>query len=162
LLILVFDYGDEHRLFRQAKGDSPMSLEENKALVHRFVEEVQNQHSLAALEELFSPDFVDHSGNTSPPTLEGTKAFFAMMFTAFPDMRFEIRLQVAEGDKVVTCKTFHGTHQGPFMGIPATGKEVAFDNIDIMTVTEGKITEHWTVGDMLRLMQQLGVVPPTE
>jgi steroid delta-isomerase-like uncharacterized protein len=139
-----------------------MSLEQNKAVVRRFVEQVQNQHNLDALDELFSPDFVDHSGMSSPPNREGTRAFFTMMFAAFPDMRFEIRQQLAEGDRVMTYKTFHGTHQGPFMGIPATGKEVTFDNIDIMTVVEGRITEHWTVGDMLRLMQQLGVVPPPE
>ena len=136
-----------------------MSLQENKALVRRFVEEVQNQHNLAALDELFSPDMVDHSGMTDPPGLEGIRAFFGMMFAAFPDMHFTIRQQLAEGDKVMTHKTFHGTHHGPFMGIPATGNEVVFDNIDIMTVTDGKITEHWAVGDMLSLMQQLGVVP---
>ena len=101
-----------------------MSLEQNKALVRRFVEEVQCQHNLAALDELFSHDFVDHSGMTNPPTLEGSRQFFSMMFAAFPDMRFTIRQQIAEGDKVLTHKTFHGTHRGPFMGIPATGKEV--------------------------------------
>lgn len=136
-----------------------MSLKENKALVRRFVQEVQNQHNLAALDELFSPDFVDHSGMTDPPNIEGSRAFFGMMFAAFPDMHFTIRQQLAEGDKVMTFKTFHGTHLGPFMGIPATGNEVTFDNIDIMTVRDGKITEHWAVGDMLSLMQQLGVVP---
>ena len=45
------------------------------------------------------------------------------------------------------------------MGIPATGKAVAVDVMDIFTVAGGKITEHWTVGDMLGMMQQLGVVP---
>jgi predicted ester cyclase len=54
-------------------------------------------------------------------------------------------------------KTFHGTHLGPFMGIPTTGRRVAFDTIDIMAVREGKIVEHWAVADMLSLMQQLGV-----
>jgi predicted ester cyclase len=54
-------------------------------------------------------------------------------------------------------KTFHGTHLGPFMGIPATGKEVAFENIDVMAVREGRIVEHWAAADMLSLMQQLGV-----
>ena len=136
-----------------------MSLQENKALVRRFVEEVQNHHNLAALDELLSPDFIDHSGTTNPPNLASTKGFFTMMFAAFPDMRFTIRQQLAEGDKVMTHKTFQGTHQGPFMGIPATGKQVAFDVIDILTVADGKITEHWTVGDMLSLMQQLGAVP---
>ncbi len=136
-----------------------MSLQENKAVVRRFVEEVQCRHNLAALDELFSPDFVDHSGMTNPPTLEGSRQFFTMMFAAFPDMRFAIRQQIAEGDKVLTYKTLQGTQLGPFMGIPATGKAVAVDVMDIFTVTGGKITEHWTVGDMLRMMQQLGVVP---
>ena len=136
-----------------------MTLQENKKLVGRFVEEVQSQHNLAALDELFSPDFVDHSGMTDPPTREGSHQFFTMMFAAFPDMRMTIHRQIAEGDKVLTHKTFRGTHRGPFMGIPATGNEVAFDIMDIMTVANGMITEHWTVGDMLTLMQQLGVVP---
>ena len=136
-----------------------MSLQENKAVVRRFVEEVQCQHNLAALDELFSPDFVDHSGMSNPPTLEGSRQLFAMMFAAFPDMRFVIRQQIAEGDKVLTHKTLHATQLGPFMGIPATGKAVAVDIMDIFTVAGGKITEHWTVGDMLRMMQQLGVVP---
>ena len=136
-----------------------MSLQENKALVRRFVEEVQNLHNLDVLDELFSPDMIDHSGMTDPPNRDGTRAFFSMMFAAFPDMHFTIQLQLAEGDKVMTYKTFHGTHQGPFLGIPPTGNAVTFDNIDIMTVRHGRITEHWAVGDMLSLMGQLGVMP---
>ena len=136
-----------------------MSLQENKAVVRRFVEEVQCQHNLAALDELFSSDFVDHSGMSNPPTLEGSRQLFTMMFAAFPDMRFVIRQQIAEGDKVLTHKTLQGTQLGPFMGIPATGKAVAVDVMDIFTVAGDKITEHWTVGDMLGMMQQLGVVP---
>ena len=136
-----------------------MSLQENKAVVRRFVEEVQCQHNLAALDELFSSDFVDHSGMSNPPTLEGSRRLFTMMFAAFPDMSFVIRQQIAEGDKVLTHKTLHATQLGLFMGIPATGKAVAVDVMDILTVAGGKITEHWTVGEMLRMMQQLGVVP---
>jgi predicted ester cyclase len=81
------------------------------------------------------------------------------VFTAFPDMRAEIHDQVAEGDKVVTRKTFYGTQQGEFMGIPPTGKKVAFDVIDIFRIADGRILEHWFAGDMLGLMQQLGAVP---
>ena len=136
-----------------------MSIEDNKALVRRFVEEVQNQHNLAAIDELYSPDFVDHSGNPSLPGIEGTKAFFSMMFAAFPDMHFAIRSQLAEGDQVMTYKAFHGTHQGHVLGIPPTGKQVAVDVIDILTIKDGKIAEHWTVSDMLGMLQQLGVVP---
>ena len=136
-----------------------MSLVENKALVRRFVEVVQNQHNLAAIDELYSPDIVDHGGSAEQPGIEGTKAFFSMMFAAFPDMHFTIRMQLAEGDQVMTYKIFHGTHQGPFMGIPPTSKQVAVDVIDIVTVKDGKITEHWAVNDMLGMLQQLGVIP---
>ena len=136
-----------------------MSLEENKALVRRFVEVVQNQHNLDAIDELYSPDFVDHSGTASQPGIEGTKVLFSMMFAAFPDLHFTIHMQLAEGDQVMTYKTFHGTHQGHFLGIPPTGKQVAVDVIDIVTVKDGKITEHWTVSDMLGMLQQLGVIP---
>ncbi len=133
-----------------------MSIEENKALVRRFVEEVQCQHNLAAVDELFAPDFVDHS---SPDAVgrAAVRQFFSMMFAAFPDMGFTIQQQIAEGDKVLTYKTFHGTHLGPFNGIAPTGRAVNIDVMDILTVASGKITEHWQVADYLSMMQQLGV-----
>lgn len=136
-----------------------MSLQKNKATVLNFVEQVQNQHNLDAIDELFSPNYVDHSGMSVPPTIEGTKNLMAMLFAAFPDMHMEVHMQLAEGDRVATYKSLHGTHLGPFMGIPATGKKVAFNIIDIFSVQEGRISEHWTVSDMLGLMQQLGVIP---
>jgi steroid delta-isomerase-like uncharacterized protein len=134
-----------------------MSLQENKALVLRFVEEVENQHNLAAIDELFSSDFVDHSAMTDPPGIEGVKKFFSMMFAAFPDMHFTIHQQLAEGAQVATHKTFHGTQRGEFMGIPATGKQVSIEVMDIYTIQEGKMTDHWSVGDWLGMLQQLGV-----
>ena len=79
---------------------------------------------------------------------------------AFPDFRPEIHWQVAAGDLVTTYKTYYGTHQGEFLGIPATGKKVSFYTVDAMRVVDGKITEHWGVATLLDLMQQLGVVPP--
>ena len=79
---------------------------------------------------------------------------------AFPDFRPEIHWQVAAGDLVTTYETYHGTHQGEFLGIAATGKKVSFYTVDAMRVVDGKITEHWGVATSLQLMQQLGVVPP--
>ena len=64
------------------------------------------------------------------------------------------------GNLVTTYKTYHGTHQGEFLGIPATGKQVSFYTVDAMRVVDGKITEHWGVATLLDLMQQLGVVLP--
>jgi steroid delta-isomerase-like uncharacterized protein len=139
-----------------------MSTEENKAIIRRFVEEVQCKHNIQLMDELFSTDFYDHGRLSTTHTLEESKQFFAMSFAAFPDMRADIHDQVAEGDKVVTRKTFHGTHQGEFMGIPPTGKQVAFDVIDIFRIADGRIVEHWFEGEMMGLMQQLGVAQPPE
>lgn len=65
---------------------------------------------------------------------------------------------VAEGDKVVTRKTFHGSHQGEFIGIPPTGKQVSIGLIDIVRIAGGQVVEHWSIGDNLGMMQQLGVI----
>ncbi len=136
-----------------------MSLQENKALVRRYVEEVQSQHNLAAIDELFSPAFINHDNEADPPGTEGVKRFFAMLFTAFPDARFTIHLQLAEGDRVMTYKTLHGTHLGDFMGIPPTGKQVSLNGMDVFTVVDGKLAEHWSVSDFLGLTQQIGGFP---
>jgi predicted ester cyclase len=67
---------------------------------------------------------------------------------------------LAEGDLVATRKTFRGTHQGPFMGLEPTGKQVEIGLIDIVRVVDGRVTEHWNAVDNLGLLQQLGVLPP--
>ena len=132
-----------------------MSLEQNKAVVRRFVEVIQCQHDLARLDEFFSPNFIDHGGMANPPTLAGARVFFDMFLNAFPDHHCVIHEQLAEGDKVMTYKTFHGTHLGPFWGMPATGKPVTFNVIDIFTVADGQLTDHWLVTDLLGVMLQL-------
>ncbi len=136
--------------------------EENKAIVRRFVDEVQSQHKLDVLDELFAPDIVNHSeatGVSLPPGVEGFKAFLGMMFVAFPDVRATINNQVAEGDRVVTHKTFRGTHQGEFMGIAPTGKTVEIEGMDVFRIVEGKCTDHWGVFDQLGMLQQIDAIP---
>ena len=138
-------------------------LEENKALVRRMIEEVQNQRNVEAMDEFFSPDYTDHGAHPPDftPTLAGSKRLHANFFAAFPDLHATIQLQVAEGDMVVTHKTFHGTHQGEFLGVAATGKQVNLEVIDILRVAGGKLTDHWAVLDLLGMMRQLGVAPGT-
>ena len=134
--------------------------EANKALIRRFVEEVQSQHNVAAIDEFLAPSFVNHDPLPGfPNTLEGVKQLHRMLFAAFPDIQMTIHDQAAEGDKVWTRKTAAGTHQGEFFGIPATGRPVSWKIIDIVSMRNGKVTEHWVVADVLSLMQQLGAVP---
>ena len=134
--------------------------EVNKALIRQFVEEVQNQHNIDAFEKFFAPSFINYDIIAGlPDTREGSKQLHRMLFAAFPDLKMTIHDQAAEGDKVWTRKTGSGTHQGELFGIPATGKQVAWNIIDIMTVRNGQVTEHWVVADVLGLMQQLRAVP---
>jgi steroid delta-isomerase-like uncharacterized protein len=140
-----------------------MSTEQNKAIVCRMVEDVQSRHQISAVDEFFAADFIDHSVPPGlPPDREGVKMQFAMFFSAFPDLHVVIHDQVAEGDTVVTRKTFHGTHRGDLMGIPPSNRPVAFEVIDILHVRDGKITDHWNVVDQLGLMQQIGALPIPE
>jgi steroid delta-isomerase-like uncharacterized protein len=145
---------------KEYKEDQSMSAQENKALVRRFVDEVQSRGNIDALDEICSPEFVNHSAPPGVPSnCEGVKQLTAMFRQAFPDSYFTVEDMMAEGDKVVTRKTFHGSHQGEFMGIPPTGRRVSMGLIDIVRIADGKVVEHWSMGDNLGMMQQLGIVP---
>ena len=137
-----------------------MSPEDNKALVRRFVDEVQSGGNTDLIDEICSPEFVNHS---APPGLpadrEGIRILTTMFKGAFPDSYFTVEDMIAEGDKVVTRKTFHGTHEGEFMGIPPSGRPVNVSLIDVVRISDGRVVEHWSVGDNLGMMQQLGVIP---
>ncbi|HEV2713518.1 MAG TPA: ester cyclase [Gaiellaceae bacterium] len=134
--------------------------ERNKAVIRRFVEEVQNQKNWDAFDELNSSDFVNLSAPPGVPNdKEGGKMFLGAFINAFPDSYVTIEDMIAEGDQVVTKKTFTGTHTGEFSGIPPTGNRVSIQYVDIMRVRDGQIVEHWLSMDQLSFMQQLGVVP---
>ncbi len=130
------------------------SLWDNKAVVRRYVEEYQTGGREAVAAELVAADFIHHSGPAWTRTSTGREwatKFVTMLQAAFPDIESVIHDQIAEGDMVVTRKTFRGTHVGDFMGIPATGKPVVIDAIDILRIADGQLAEHWTLVDMLGL-----------
>jgi steroid delta-isomerase-like uncharacterized protein len=134
--------------------------EDHKQVIRRFIEEYQCRGDVSVAEELLADDFVDRSpfGPFSPDR-DGVLALFAMLRHAFPDLHAVIHDQAVEGDKVWTRKTFRGTHQGEFMGIPPSGQPIEFDVIDVVRVRDGKMVEHWNVVDAMTLMQQIGAAP---
>jgi steroid delta-isomerase-like uncharacterized protein len=137
-----------------------MSTEENKDVIRRFYDEVFNRRDVAALDAFYAPDHVDHTLPPGMPTSpEGTKQAIAMTLAALPDLHVTIEDMIAEGDKVVTRFTTHGTQQGAFGSIPPTGKRVAITSIEITRVADGKIVEDWGLDDRLGMLQQLGLVP---
>jgi len=135
-----------------------MSIEDNKVLNRRGIEEAINQRNQAIFDELFAPDFVWPTPSTTLHGREPARAFLSIFFTAFPDGHFIIEDVIAEGDTVTSRLTFRGTHKGNFAGVAPTGKQVNVTEIAILRIANGKAVEQWTVLDMLGLMQQLGVL----
>jgi steroid delta-isomerase-like uncharacterized protein len=131
-----------------------------KAVVRRNTAEVQGGGNFEVFDELFADDFLDHTpqpGRT--PDKDGARQLYKILRTAFPDFHAEIHWQLADGDRVTTYKTYHGTHRGEFLGVAPTGRKIQFETVDVMRVRNGKITEHWGVANLFSLMQQLGAWP---
>ncbi len=136
-------------------------LEKNKAVVQRYVDEIQNAHSPDALESIFAEDFVDHMalmGGLFLGGMDGLKRGYATFLNAFPDLHVTIEDMIAEGDKVVAYKTVTGTHRGTHLGIPPTGKRVQYQNVGIYRIKNGKIAEYWGLQDEISLKRQLGAI----
>ena len=133
------------------------SSEAAKAVVRRNTEEVQGKGNFDAFEELFADDFVDHTPQPNMyPNKSGVRLLYRTIREAFPDFHAVIHWQTAEGEIVTTFKTYHGTHQGRFLGVAPTGRKIQFETVDAMRVRNGKIAEHWGVANLFSLMQQLG------
>jgi steroid delta-isomerase-like uncharacterized protein len=135
-----------------------MPAEDNKAAVRRFYEEVLNGRNPGIIDELLTADSVDHTFGSRG--VEASKQFFVMLFQAFPDLRVEVHDVIAEGELAAARVTYSGTHQGEFMGIPATGRPAQTAGVDFFRMQNGRQAEHWGGPDMASLLQQLGVMSP--
>ena len=136
-----------------------MSQEQMKEAFRTVIERGYNAGRLEALDEVFAPDFVEHQAGILPPTVDGVKGSIAFLRAAFPDLRLTIEEIIASGDKTWARITARGTHQGPFMGVPPTGRSFAIAVMDECRFEDGKIVEHWGVADQLALMAQIGALP---
>ena len=130
--------------------------ETNKATVCRLVEEAQCKGNLAVVDEILADDFIDHTPFPGvPPNREGVKMLFGYLRATFPDLRVTVHEQIADESKVVTRKTFEGTHRGEFMGVPGTGRTINFEVVDILTFNGPRIVEHRVIFDRLGLQEQI-------
>ena len=137
--------------------NSTSSSDVAKAVVRRNTEEVQGKGNFDVFEEIFADDFVDHTTQPSmTPDKAGVRRLYTYMREAFPDFHAKTHWQLADGDRVTTFKTYYGTRDGQFLGIGPTHRKIHFEPVDVMRVRNGKITDHWGVGNLLSLMQQIG------
>ena len=137
-----------------------MSIEENKALVRRFYEEI-DKGNLEAMDEMVAADYIDHNPPPFPglgPGREGLKQAFKLFWEATPGYH-HIEEQIAEGDKVVTRLTSYGKHERDLPGAPRTGHDLKMTSITIHRIANGKLVEKWGEKDVLGFLIQLGVIP---
>jgi steroid delta-isomerase-like uncharacterized protein len=135
-------------------------LEHNKQVIRDTWERVLPSGDLDDLDALVAPDVVQRGQRPGEaPGLDGLKATMRWLSSVFSDQRWEIHDLVAEGDLVVCRLTHHGRHTGDLMGIPPTGRTVAYQYVHFFRFEGGKVVEQWSVRDDMALMRQLGVIP---
>jgi steroid delta-isomerase-like uncharacterized protein len=138
-----------------------MSVEENKAIVRRFID-AYNQQNLDLSDDVVASDYVDPD-YPQLQGLENLKQMMNMFFKAFPDFHETIEDIIAEGDKVWVLLTYTGTHTGEWMGLAPTGKKITCRAIDIYRIANGKIAEGRRVPTPdLAFFKQLGLIEYTE
>jgi len=142
-------------------GASVSSQEEdNKQVVARFIEEFKNQANHDIVDELMTPGFIHHLKDPRLPAgRAGMKLLGQVVAGRFPDVQATVDELLAVGDRVIERTSASATHTGDFNGIPATGNKVAWTEIHIYRMENGKIAEMWSEVDLLSLLVQLGAIP---
>jgi steroid delta-isomerase-like uncharacterized protein len=134
-----------------------VSTEENKALLRRYVKEVWDKQNPAAVDGFLAPNYKRHrSATTEPLTRDGQRQLLVKFRAVFPDIQITVEEIIAEDDCIAFRSTMRGTHQGEFLGIPSTGKQVTVGLVDVIHIKNGKFVEQWGGPDLLDLLQQLG------
>ena len=142
-------------------------MNDPEQLINRFVEELWNGRRLDVADEIFSTDCVTHQLRSGAPMdavprgPEEIKVHVADWIASFPDLRFSIEQMLSKEDRVVTQLLMEGTHQGAWLGIPASGKKMQIRMFTVHRLVKGKIVEDWVLVESLGFFQQLGVVPNT-
>jgi steroid delta-isomerase-like uncharacterized protein len=143
------------------------AMDDRKQLITRFVEELWNERRLDVADAIFARDCVTHqlqSGVPADAVPRGPQAIKEHVMgwvASFPDLRFTIEQMLSEDDRVVMQLLMEGTHRGPWLGIPASGKKVQIRMFTVHRVVQGKIVEDWVLVESLGFFQQLGVVANT-
>lgn len=134
-----------------------MSIVQNKSVVEQYNKKVIEAGNMELLQQMVTPDFTNHSALPGMSRgIDGLIYFFtSILHPAFPGLKVEIQDMIAEGNKVTTRKVITGTHNGPLMGMPATGRPVTIKVIDILTIENGKIKEHWGENNFAAVIQSL-------
>lgn len=140
-------------------------MADNKAMVQSMYDAISGGGDVSAmLDEHVTTDFVEHEQIPGAPSgLSGRETARQGLETiqdAISGLRFNVEDLIEEGDRVVARLTITGTHSGEFMGIPASGNEIAVSAVDIFQMRDGKVAAHWGVTDSAAMLMQMGAMEP--
>jgi steroid delta-isomerase-like uncharacterized protein len=135
-------------------------METDKSIVRRFFVEAWNSKDMTLVDELIAPTYIGHDVVLSHAERgpERIKRIMTAFCAAFPDLQVTVEDVVIQGEKEAVRWTARGTHQGTFMNIAPTGKQIVVSETDIGRVANGQIQEMWSAWDAVGLMRQLGAV----
>jgi steroid delta-isomerase-like uncharacterized protein len=146
-------------LLAAASTGSAADLEANKQLYRDFLETVVNKRQPDAIGRFLADDLIEHNATIAQA---GRKKFLASVLAGFSDYHGEIQEIMAEGNKIVVRTLWTGTQDGPFLGLPPSGRKLKFTTADFFRIENGKLVEHWDVVDSLPRAVALGLVPPPQ
>ncbi len=137
------------------------AAEDAGAVIARFAAAL-SAHDMAAFADLFAEDYINHQSSAAAPAppagkspKQATLAFFRGRLTGIPDLRVGIETMVASGDKAAASFVYEGAHGGVYYGVAPTGRLLRFTSCDIFRVRDGRIVEHWGMGDIAGVLAQL-------
>jgi len=132
-----------------------------RSLVDRFATTL-SAHDMTAFAALFADDYVNHQVSAAAPPPPAGKTpkqasvdFFAARLAGMPDLQVAVEAAVASADKAAASFVYTGTHRGTYFGIAPTGRPLRFTSCDIFLVRNGRIAEHWGMGDIAGVLAQL-------
>jgi len=129
-------------------------------LPRRYYAALTHGH-LDQLDTLLTTNFVEHEVLPGiPPTRDGLKQKYALLRGGFSDLAFHVEDTLISDDRVAVRVTVSGTHDGAFMGRPASGRRFAVSSVSIFRVADQRLAEHWGVFDQLSMLAQLGALAP--
>jgi steroid delta-isomerase-like uncharacterized protein len=139
----------------------------NAAIIRRYWPEANAAGLLSVVDRYHAPDVISHPpASASPEPLVGLDAYKRFVvehfYGTFPDLQTTIHDLVADDDLVGVRVTAAGTHSGPMLGMPPTGKHIEFSGAELFRIRDGRIVEQWGEFDGIAILQQLGVMPQAE
>lgn len=136
-----------------------MTESDNKSIIRRFIEEIENTGDVSNIREFISEDYVEvHEGERFQIGIQGAIDHVLGVRKVYPDLKLSIENQIAEGEWVVTSYSVTGTFKEEWFGMKPTGKAITYTGVNVDRIRKGKIIEHGGAANLLNPLLKAGVI----